>query len=414
MTTITRPTPEATYRYKALDDDGTVHKSEMVCRSEAEAVSRLRRLGLRPVSITESRSSALGRDYSMPGFGPRVKDGELAIMARQLATMVNAGVPLLRTIDVIATQAGGSLLGSTLEQVRFDVESGESLSDAIARHPKIFDYLFVSMVRAGETAGALDSVLLQLAATLERSVATRQKIRSALAYPMAVSVMVFVVIMVMLIFVVPTFAGIYNDLGGTLPLPTRVLVDVSAATTANLPLLVIGAVAVTIGVRKWKKTEAGRYRWDWLMLRIPLVGSLLLKSSVARFGRTMAVLTKSGVPVLETLRISSGTVGNAVFTRSLLETREAVRNGEPIAHNLAKESIFPAMVIQLIAVGEETGALEEMFDIVGRTLEEEVEAAVSGFAALIEPLMMAFIGVVVGAMVVALYLPMFRVIDLVQ
>lgn len=418
MTAIAEPRndtqPDATYTYKALDDSGAMQTGELGSRSKDEAISRLRRLGLRPISITETGASAFGREYSMPGFGPRVKGRDLAVMARQFATMINAGVPMLRTLEVLASQSTSPVLASTLDQVRFDVEGGESLSNAIGRHPKVFDTLFVSMVRAGETAGALDSVLLQLASTLEQSVSTRQKIRSALAYPIAVSVMVVGVITVMLLFVVPTFAGIYDDLGGTLPAPTQALVDVSAALTGNLPLILLLIVGSAVALRQWKRTEAGRYRWDWLMLRVPLVGNLLLKSSVARFGRTMAVLTKSGVPVLETLRIASGTVGNDVFARALLDTREAVRDGEPLAKNLGKSPVFPTMAVQLIAVGEETGALDEMFDIVATSFEEEVEAAVSGFSAVIEPVMMALIGLLVGGMVIALYLPMFRVIDLVQ
>ncbi len=414
MTTSTGTEKESTFRYKALDDDGGMQVGEIVCDSESTAVSRLRQQGLRPISMSESRPSTLAREFSIPGFGPKVKGAELAVLARQFSTMVNAGVSLLRTLDVLRQQTSNPLLASTLDQIRLDVEAGGSLSEAISRHPKVFDRLFVSMIRAGETAGALDTVLLQLADTLERSVAMRQKIRSALAYPIAVSVMVTAVILIMLVFVVPTFSGIYDDLGGTLPLPTRALVGVSSLITNNLLPLVLTVIAATLGFKRWKRTDAGQYRWDSLKLRLPLMGDLLVKSSVARFGRTMAVLTKSGVPVLETLRITSETVGNAVMSRALIQTRDAVRRGEPLAQNLAKESIFPAMVIQLVSVGEETGALEQMFDTIGKSLEEEVETAVAGFAALIEPVMMAFIGLVVGGMVVALYLPMFRVIDLVQ
>ncbi len=351
---------------------------------------------------------------SIPGFGRRVKGGDLAILSRQFATMVNAGVPLLRALVVLRDQTDNTLLSSALDQIRLDVEGGDSLSDAISRHPRVFDRLFVSMVRSGEASGALDLVLQQLATTLERSAGMRQKIRSALAYPIAVLFMVVGVVIAMLTFVVPQFSSIYNDLGGTLPLPTRILVGFSDLFARQLPLLAFVTAALTLGWRRWKRTESGALHWDAMKLRLPLVGELLLKSSMARFGRTMSVLTKSGVPVLETLRITSETLGNAVLSRALLETREAVRRGEQIAPNLNKANVFPAMVVQLVAVGEEAGALDQMFDTIGRSYEDEVETAVAGFAALIEPLLMAFIGVVVGAMVVALYLPMFRVIDLVQ
>lgn len=402
------------FRYRALDGGGGIREGRLSAGSENDAVERLRRSGLRPLSIERHRVSTLARELSVPGLGPRVKPAELAVVARQFATMVAAGIPLLRTLEVLQRQTGNQFLASTLDQLRLDVESGQSLSDAVAAHPRVFDRLFVSMIRAGEAAGALDVVLGQLAVSMERSVAVRQKIRSAMTYPVAVLVMVLVVITAMLTFVVPTFAGVYEDLDGTLPLPTRVLVGLSDLLTDRLPLVLVALATVVIVVRRWKRTANGRYRWDSAKLRLPLIGALLRKSVMARFGRTMAVLTRSGVPVLETLRIAAETVGNEAVARALAGTRDAVRRGEPIAANLAASPLFPPMVVQLVAVGEETGSLEKMFDIVGSSFEDEVETAVAGFAALIEPLLMAVIGVVVGAMVIALYLPMFRVIDLVQ
>ncbi len=404
----------ATYRYRALDAQSAVQEGQLVAESDAEALARVRRLGLRPISIRKVRRSPFDRDFSIPGFGPKVKGSDLSVLARQFATMINAGVPLLRTLDVLRRQTENQHLAGTLDQMRFDIESGESLSRAVARHPKVFDHLFVSMVRSGEASGALDVVLLQLAGTLERSVAMKQKIRSAMAYPVAVLLMVAAVIMAMLLLVVPTFAGIYDDLGGTLPLPTRILIAASDVFTSRLPVVAVVTAVSVIGCRRWARTPSGRYRTDALKLRMPLVGDLIHKSAVARFGRTMAVLTRSGVPVLETLRITSETVGNAVMAKALEDTGEAVRRGEPIADNLERSKVFPALVVQLVSVGEETGSLDQMFEIVGSTFEEEVQTSVAGFAALIEPLMMAFIGLVVGGMVVALYLPMFRIIDLVQ
>ena len=403
-----------TYRYRAIDGDSGVREGELRAVSEADAVARVRQLGLRPVSVKAARYRALRREYSLPGIGPRVKGTELAVLARQFATMVDAGVPLLRSLEVLRRQTDNTFLAQTIEQIGLDIESGESLSRAIGRHPKVFDHLFVSMVRSGEAAGALDVVLLQLATTLERRVAMAQKIRSALSYPLAVLVMVVGVVVAMLVIVVPTFAGIYDDLGGTLPLPTRLLITTSELMTSRLPILVVVTGGAGFLLRRWARTTSGRYRIDGLTLRLPLVGPLVRKSALARFGRTMAVLTRSGVPVLETLRITGETVGNAVLATAIEATREAVRRGEPMADRLERSGQFPALVVQLVSVGEETGALDQMFEIVGSSFEEEVEAAVAGFAALIEPLMMAVIGLVVGGMVVALYLPMFRIIDLVQ
>lgn len=403
-----------TYRYRALDSAGAIQEGELAGDSEADAVARLRHLGLRPISLSRVGGSVLDRELSIPWIGPRVKGSELAVLARQFATMVHAGVPMLRTLEVLRRQAGSSLLAETLDKMRLGVEAGESLSEAISRHPKVFDRFFVSMIRAGEAAGALDVVLRQLADTQARSVATAQKIRSALAYPVAVLVMVTGVIVAMLVFVVPTFAGIYDDFGGTLPLPTRILVGVSDVIRSRLPLIVIVGTVTVLVARRWLRTTSGRLRWHRLKLRLPLLGTLFHKVAIARFARTMAVLTRSGVPVLETLRITADTVGNAVVSQALDETRRAVRRGESLADNLADSPVFPAMVVQLVSVGEETGTLDQMLEIVGQSFDDEVETAVAGFAALIEPLIMAVIGVVVGAMVVALYLPIFRLIDLVQ
>lgn len=402
------------YAFEAVTAQGEVESGEMVSMSEAEVLERLRRLGLRPIAVERARTSIFDVEMSIPGFGPRVKKAELAVMARQFATMVNAGIPLIRSLVVLSEQASNPLLRTTLQDMERSVSGGDSLSQAMDRHPKVFDELFVSMVRAGEAAGALDVVLQQLAATMERSVAVSNKIRSAMSYPVAVLVMVVLVIAAMLIFVVPVFTGIYADLGGTLPLPTRVLVLLSDLMTTHLPFVVVGAVLTGTAFHRWRRTSSGALRWDRIKLSLPLVGSLIHKGSLARTGRTLSVLTRAGVPVLETLRIAADTTGNRVVTVGLLDAIDGVRNGESIASNLARHPVFPPMVIQLVTVGEETGSLEEMLEVVGRTYEGEVESAVAGFAALIEPLLMALIGMIVGGMVIALYLPMFRIIDLVQ
>ncbi len=418
--TVTESVPRRTggglvrFVYEGVNQQGAVEVGEMASVSEEEVLERLRRVGLRPIAVTRARSSILSRELSVPGLGPRVKKAELAVVARQFATMVNAGIPLIRSLSVLADQASNPLLRSTLTDMEARVSGGDSLSQAMGRHGRVFDELFVSMVRAGEAAGALDVVLQQLAATLERSVAVSNKIRSAMSYPVAVLVMVVFVIAGMLIFVVPVFTGIYEDLGGTLPLPTRMLVLFSDLLTTHLPFVVLGIAALSFAIRHWRQTPAGALRWDGIKLALPLVGPLVHKGSLARTGRTLSVLTRAGVPVLESLRIAADTTGNRVVTAGLLEAIDGVRNGESIAANLARHRVFPPMVIQLVTVGEETGSLEEMLEVVGRTYEGEVESAVAGFAALIEPLLMALIGLVVGGMVISLYLPMFRIIDLVQ
>lgn len=406
--------PTSTFAYQAIGSNGDIEEGKIVAAGEQEVVDRLRRLGKRPTSVMPARASIFEAELSIPGLGPRVKKSELAVVARQFSTMVSAGIPLVRCLAVLGEQSENPLMQQTLADMEISVSSGDSLSQSMERHPKVFDQLFVSMVRAGEAAGALDVVLEQLASTLERAVAVSNKIRSAMSYPVAVLVMVVGVIAAMLIFVVPVFTGIYADLDGTLPLPTRVLVLFSTALTDFLPFVIVGVGATVYGVRRWLKTPDGELRWDQTKLRLPLIGPLVHKSALARLGRTLSVLTRAGVPVLETLRIAADTTGNRVVTDALLDAIEGVRNGEGLAANLSDHPIFPPMVLQLVTVGEESGSLEEMLDIVGRTYEGEVETAVAGFAALIEPLLMAVIGLVVGGMVISLYLPMFRIIDLVQ
>ncbi len=425
--TKTRPQPRPTgkpaapatttlidYEYTGIDASGMVRTGRLLSATEAEATQRIRRLGLRPTEVQPVSKSLLTTELRIPGFGPKVDEREIAVLSRQLATMVGAGVPLLRSLSVLTKQTENQFLVETLARVRTDVESGDSLSDSIARHPRVFDDLYVPMVRAGETAGALDEILAQLATTMERSVALRQKIRAALTYPIAVLVLITFVIAAMLIFVVPVFAGIYDDLGGELPLPTRILVGVSAAFSDKLPLTLLIVGTTTYLVRRWKQSENGRLKWDKAKLRLPLVGDLLHKSAIARLTRVLAVLNRSGVPVLEALAISAQTVGNAAIEQAVVDTRQVVRRGGSMGSQMADNPLFPPMVVQLVSIGEETGTLDEMLETVAASFEAEVESAVAGFASLIEPLLMAFIGVVVGSMVISLYLPMFRIVDLIQ
>jgi type IV pilus assembly protein PilC len=298
--------------------------------------------------------------------------------------------------------------------VRADVEKGASLSQAMGRHPRAFNRLYIAMVRAGETGGVLDSVLLQLASTIEKQVELRHKIKSAMTYPIAVFGLVVMIVAAMLLFVVPMFKSLYADLGGTLPLPTRILMLASTLITKFLPVVLVVIAGAVFALKRWIKTEAGRATWDTMKLKLPVFGKLTRKTALTRFARTFAVLLRSGVPILEALEITSDTVGNVVVERGVRAVQDGVKQGESIARPLADHPVFPPMVVQMMAVGEETGALDEMLDKVGEFYEQEVEALVNSLTSLLEPALIVVLGSTVGGMIISLYMPMFNIIKLIK
>ncbi len=403
-----------TFLYKVRDAQGRVVEGELEADSSTLVVSRLRQMGYVPVSVEQRDSSALKKELHVPGIGNRVKPAEVAVFSRQFATMIDAGLSLIRALGILGDQAENKVLAGVIQTVRLDVERGSSLSNAMARHPKVFTRLFVSMVRAGETGGVLDSVLLQLAETLEKQVELRRKIRSAMTYPVAVLGLVLMIASGMLLFVVPTFKTLYDDLGGTLPLPTRMLLALSSGMVKfAIPALVLQMLAVW-QFRRWIAGESGRAVWDAFKLRVPIFGKLVHKTAITRFARTFSVLLHSGVPILESLEITADTVGNAVVARAINASKESIRQGASVAAPLAEHAVFPTMVVQMIAVGEETGSVDEMLERVADFYDQEIEATVDALTSLLEPLLVAVMGAVVGSMVVALYMPMFNVINLVQ
>ncbi|MEO8698004.1 MAG: type II secretion system F family protein [Acidimicrobiales bacterium] len=403
-----------TFAYRALDGQGVLCDGIVEGESESLAVERIRGMGLRPVTIEAQREKLGSRKLALPISRKKVKPADLAVASRQLATMLAAGLSLLRSLTVLAEQTPSEVLRATLRTVRSDVEAGESLSNSFAKHPKAFSTFYVSMVTVGEAAGILDQVLAQLATSVERTVAVRRKVRSAMTYPVVVIAMVFVVIIAMLLFVVPVFADIYKDLDGTLPLPTRILVGVSSIMTTYFPHLIIGFGAMIWGLRRYVRTTRGRHAFDSLKLRLPIVGPILGKAALTRLASTLAVLIRAGVPILDAIDIVKVTVGNALFSDALADAQNGVRNGDSLAEPLRRHRVIPPMVAQMIAVGEETGAVDDLLTRVGEFYELEVETAVDALASVIEPVMIAVMGLVIGSMVLALYLPMFNVIKLVQ
>ena len=408
-------TTPRTYAYRARDTRGKVTKGRVDALSEAAAVSRMRGMGLAPLDVSEARAnSGLQREISFGSFGTRVKLTDVTIMARQMATMISAGLSLLRTLDILAEQTDSKPLKTALEQVRGDVESGSSLSDGFARHPKIFPPLMISLIRTGETGGFLDHALETAAKTYEKDVKLRATIKSAMTYPVVVLAIAFLSVIGMMLFIVPIFQKMFAGLGGTLPLPTLILVYASQSMVWVVPALIVFGAAFSVWWQRNKRTEAVRSRVDPLKLRIPVFGLLLKKIAVARFARNFASMTGAGVPVLRSLSIVGETSGNWVVERALKAVQESVRSGNSIAGPLRDEPVFPSMVVQMISVGEDAGALEPMLNRIADFYDDQVQATTEALTSLIEPLLIAVIGVVIGGMIVALYLPIFNIYSLIK
>src|SRR5687768_6484941 len=399
------------YSYKVRDKAGKVLEGSIEADSTTLVANKLRQMGYVPLAIDKKGT---GASKELHLFKPKVKLRDLAVFSRQFATMINSGLSLLRSLSILEEQTESKALAAILKEVRVDVEKGSSLSQALGRHPKAFNRLYIAMVRAGETGGVLDSVLLQLADTIEKQVELKRKIKSAMTYPVAVLALVLLIVTVMLLFVVPTFKDIYSDLGGTLPLPTRILLGVSNVLKKWFLLVLLGEVGLVIAFKRWIQTDTGRGAWDRFKLRMPVFGGLVHKTALTRFSRTLASLLRAGVPILEALEITSETVGNTVVQAAVKDVQEGVKAGEPIARRLENHKTFPPMVVQMLAVGEETGAVDTMLDKVGEFYEQEVEATVNALTSLLEPLLIVVLGGAVGGMVVALYMPMFNVIKLIQ
>jgi len=403
-----------TYAYKVRDRGGKLLEGTLEADNQQLLIGKLRSMGYMPIDIQQQNTATMSKELKIPFVGNRVKLKDVAVMSRQFATMINSGLALLRALNILAEQTESRPLAAIINQVRIDVEKGSSLSAALARHPKAFSRLYVAMVRAGEVGGVLDSVLLRLAETIEKQVELRRKVRSAMTYPIVVMVLVLLIVTAMLLFIIPMFKGLYKELGGTLPLPTMILLDISSIVRTFWYLIFGSMFGAVWGFRKWVKTDRGRKRWDVIKLKLPVVGLLTKKSALARFSRTLSALVRSGVPILESLDIVAETSGNNVVSIAVLDTQLAVKSGEPMSQRLERHPVFPPMVVQMMAVGEETGALDEMLDKIADFYDQEVEATVEALTSLIEPLLIVVMGACVGGMVISLYLPMFNIIKLIK
>ena len=405
----------ATFAYKVRDSRGRLRDGKVDAENAEVVAQRLRQMGFVPLEIVES-GSGMNRDIKI-GFEQRVKLKELAVFSRQFATMVNAGLTLLRALAILQDQVENPKLARAVRAIKTDVESGSSLSSAMGRHPRIFPPLMVSMVRAGESGGFLDATLIEVATNLEGEVKLRSKVKSAMTYPTVVLVMALVSVTMMLIFIVPTFSNMFKQFSqdpkhpAALPIPTQIMVTMSHILLNYGIFIIIAIVAAIVMYQRNKHLPKVRHFVDPLKFRVPVLGLLFKKVAIARFARNLSTLLISGVPILQALDIVGETSGSTVIEDAVLEVKESVRRGELLTKPLLNGSVFPPMVVQMMSVGESTGSLDRMLEKIAEFYDQEVEATTEQLTSLIEPVMIAVLGTLVGGMVIALYLPMFSIFN---
>jgi type IV pilus assembly protein PilC len=399
----------STFVFKAMDLTGAKATGEVDADTKQAVADQLKARGLIVLDITAKHAS---KELKLP-WGNRVKVDELTIMTRQLATMVSSGMTILRALYVLETQTEAEALAAIIVDVRKDVEAGLPLSDALERHPKTFGPIFVAMVRAGETGGVLEDALLRVADQLEKDASLRRQIKSAMVYPTVVLVFAFAVLLGLVTFIVPVFVGVFKTFGGELPAMTKFTVGLSNIVKSYVGvLLAAGAVGGAIGFRKWRRSAAGRPIWDAFRLRVPMkIGDIVQKVALARWSRTLSALVSAGVPLLAALDITAKTAGNHVVEKAMADVIESVTRGGTIAEPLRLAPVFPGMVAQMVAVGEETGSLDTMLSKIADFYEDQVDAAVKALTSILEPVMIVVIGAIVGFIVISMYLPLFKVYD---
>jgi type IV pilus assembly protein PilC len=396
----------ATFTYTARAFNGDLRTATIDASSRDDVIAQLRKQRLSVVKIDQDAAKKVGRGA--------IKTRDVVIFTRQFSTMINSGLPLVQALTILAEQTDNKALAEVTKRVVFDVESGNTVADALSKHPRAFTNLYVNMVAAGEAGGILDTILLRLATFLEKNDALVRKVKGAMIYPAVIMSVAAIAVVVLLIFVIPVFAGMFASAGQALPLPTRIVIGASGFLRSYW--WIIGAIIITGGYmgKKYYATPSGKLVIDRLMLRMPVLGDVLRKSAVSRFTRTLGTLISSGVSILEGLEITAKTAGNRVIQDAIMQSRSSIAGGDTIAQPLQKSKVFPPMVISMIAVGEQTGGLDEMLSKIADFYDEEVDAAVSNLLSLLEPIMIVFLGVVVGGMVVAMYLPIFDMVNAVQ
>jgi len=398
-----------TYNWKGRSPSGELLSGEYQTENKEELISYLRK---RKIIITSVREKGAQLAFKLP-IKDRITVKDIGVFTRQFATMINAGLPMVQCLDILAQQTEKAFLKQSISRVMTDVEGGSTLAEAMARHPKIFSQLYVNMVEAGEAGGILDVILIRLATFLEKLDVLQRKVKSALTYPAVVAFVASGATAFMLIFIIPTFARMFSDFGGELPLPTRIVISLSNFLRNFWWAIGASIAGAVIALQRYYKTDSGRLTIDKLLLRVPVLGMVIRKGSVARFTRTLGTLISSGVPILQGLEITARTAGNRVVEKAVMATRESISQGNTIAEPLKECGVFPPMVTSMIAVGEQTGALDEMLEKIANFYDSEVDTAVDSLTSIIEPVMIVIMGVVVGGMLIAMYLPMFKLVTVV-
>lgn len=403
-----------TFEYAVRDRSGKIVKGRVEASNQAAVANRLREMGMAAVSINEVSTGGLNAEIKIPGMSDKVSLKDIAVMSRQLATMISSGLSLLRALSILAEQTESKPLQRIVAQVRNDVETGVALSTSLGRHPQVFPPLMINMVKAGEVGGFLDQVLVSVAGNFESELKLRGKVKSAMTYPVVVFVVAILAVVGMLLFIVPIFESMFTSLGGDLPAPTQFLVHLSAFLKVAIFPLVALLVVFAIWWSRHKNDRGVRERVDPLKLRLPVFGKLFRKIAISRFTRNFGAMLHAGVPLLQALEIVGETSGNVVIEHATKAVQDSVRSGQSLAGPLAEHAIFPPMVVQMMAVGEDTGALDSMLGKVSDFYDQEVEATTEQLTSLIEPLMIVVLGSIIGGMIIALYMPIFSIFEYIQ
>jgi type IV pilus assembly protein PilC len=395
-----------TYKWKAKTRQGVQKSGEIVAETKEEVMNTLKGQAMIVTSVR-----AKSREIKLPTLGKGVKDKDLAVFTRQFSVMVDAGLPIVQCLDILGNQQENPIFKRTVLNVRSEVESGSTLSEALRTNTKIFDRLYCNLVEAGEAGGILDTILRRLADYIEKSLSLKRKIKSAMIYPSTIIFVAVVVVFFIMVAVIPTFSKIFDEMGVDLPLPTRITLVLSDALRSFWYLFVFGFVGISVGIRYYYKTSKGKHLIDRLLLKLPVFGVIIQKAAIAKFSRTLGTLISSGIPILEGLEITAKTAGNVIVEDAVMRARSSISEGKTIAEPLQDSKVFPPMVIQMINVGEKTGAIDAMLDKIADFYEEEVDTAVGNMTQLIEPMLMMFLGAVIGFIIVAMYMPMFKLIS---